>query len=223
MIGELEWRHIDAGKGQKLDNRTVSFHARLEHLRLEKGWSPFGLSSRAGLGKGAVADLLASTGRIPRKGTIQKLAAALDVSPEYLLGKTDVKAPLAQDKLTRPGELGSEIQSVIASMIELNGGQIALISIENSIPILGLEAGAFLIVTKGHSLETGDLVAVRVAGELCVCCVAGQSLVNLSGRGGYTLTGVSNFIDILGHIEFTGTSKLGRGLQVMAKLADNRQ
>lgn len=205
-----------------MENFDTSFHVRLENLRLEKGWSPYKLSCQAGLGKGAVTDLLAATDRIPRKGTIKKLAAALDVSHDYLLGKTDIKAGNDQRNMTRPGKFGKELQRVIAAIVEFNGDNACLVSLEKPIPALGLEAGAVLVITKGHGLETGDLVAVQIGEEFHVCCIAGQALVSLSGLDSIGTSFDSENIRIIGHLEYAGTSKLGENLQILGDFSNNR-
>lgn len=65
---------------------TRGIIARIEELRIERGWSQAQLSERAGLGKGAVNDLANHPERKPRPATLAAIAAALGVDVAHLEG-----------------------------------------------------------------------------------------------------------------------------------------
>lgn len=64
--------------------RVDGLIARVEALRIEKGWSQQQLSERAGLGKGAVNDMVNHPERVPRVRTVDGIARALGVSADFL-------------------------------------------------------------------------------------------------------------------------------------------
>lgn len=64
---------------------------RLKDLIEEQGWTLSALSMAAGLGKGAVSDLLNHPDRQPREKTLRALAATLGVDLAYLAGRIDHK------------------------------------------------------------------------------------------------------------------------------------
>lgn len=74
-----------------MKNKESKMRDRIRELCAEHKWVPYGLSRRAGLGKGAVANILANPSIKPRKATIAKLSVALGITPEYLMGETDVR------------------------------------------------------------------------------------------------------------------------------------
>jgi transcriptional regulator with XRE-family HTH domain len=183
---------------------------RIRDLCLESGWSHSGLSRKAGLGKGAVADILAEPGRSPRPLTIAKLASTLGVDPEYLVGETDVRAEPIDLEANRPGKLGAEIQKVIRSIVALNNDHASYFTLPDPVPALGLAEGALAVVTWGNGLLSGDLVVARVNGRAQVCYVVGRTLVSLSGTGQINHYARDDSVEILGHLEFAGTVDLGK-------------
>jgi len=83
-----------------MESNTDILRARLRQLCKENGLSPSGLSIKAGLGKGAVSDILDNPDRHPRRRTLEKIARALDVAPDYLRGQTDQRSGI------EPGDEG---------------------------------------------------------------------------------------------------------------------
>lgn len=73
--------------------------AKIEELRIERGWSQAQLSERAGLGKGAVNDLANNPDRKPRPQTLAAIAAALGVDVDFLEGRARAGGPLAPDQV----------------------------------------------------------------------------------------------------------------------------
>ena len=67
---------------------TETFGQRLKRLRLRRQWTQVQLARQAGLKK-AVISLWENDERLPAKRNLQRMAAALGVSAEQLLGGAD--------------------------------------------------------------------------------------------------------------------------------------
>lgn len=192
-----------------MENPRNKLSERISDLCAERKWSPSGLCRRAGIGKGTVAGIAADQSRTPRPSTIAKIAIALDVAPEYLMGETDVRVGPVSISDKRPGGLSSEIQRIIMSLVALNSDYASLITLDKPIPALGLLAQALVVVTRGHDVRSGDLLMVVKDRKQRVCYSAGPLLVDLSMDGTTNHFVNDDSVDVLGHIEFAGIANLG--------------
>jgi transcriptional regulator with XRE-family HTH domain len=68
---------------------------RVRDFRYSKGWGPDELASRAAISRTALYQIESGKTELPRAGTLRRIALALDVSMETLLGN-DAAAALAQ-------------------------------------------------------------------------------------------------------------------------------
>lgn len=139
---------------------------RLEELLHERGWSPTRLSLAAGLGKGAVNDILSDPERHPRPATLAKLARSLGVDREYLSGDSDVRR--AASRLhDGPGWAHEDVPEEIAPLLEgldaLVGGEgrgLRAYHLPPGAEGLGVPADSTVILADVGQPRTGDLVVV---------------------------------------------------------------
>jgi transcriptional regulator with XRE-family HTH domain len=65
---------------------TMSLAQRVRDYRYSKGWGPDELASRAAISRTALYQIESGKTELPRAGTLRRIALALDVSMETLLG-----------------------------------------------------------------------------------------------------------------------------------------
>lgn len=163
---------------------------RIESLLSEKGWSATKLSQRAGLGKGAVNDILTDPERQPRPATLTKLARALGVDKEYLACESDVRR--AGSRL-HDGPAWAEMPERAEAMpllekldLEINeaGGDLTAYHLPPGAEGLGVPADSTVILSRKAVPKTGDLVVVNdpVLGH-CIRYLAEPYLIGLDDEG----------------------------------------
>src|SRR4051794_17869236 len=77
-----------------------SLAQRIRDCRYTKGWGPDELASRASISRTALYQIESGKTELPRAGTLQRIALALDVSMESLLGyEEDSKNPAVTSSL----------------------------------------------------------------------------------------------------------------------------
>ena len=67
----------------------MSLAQRVRDFRYSKGWGPDELASRAAISRTALYQIESGKTELPRAGTLRRIALALDVSMETLLGHSD--------------------------------------------------------------------------------------------------------------------------------------
>src|SRR6516165_6507897 len=67
----------------------MSLAQRVKEFRYSKGWGPDELASRAEISRTALYQIESGKTELPRAGTLRRIAVALDVPMEELLGSTD--------------------------------------------------------------------------------------------------------------------------------------
>ena len=73
----------------------MTFYERFKEICKSIGSSPTGVAKRAGISGATVSDWK-NKGTTPSAENLAKLSACLEVSVDYLLGKTEIKKPLEQ-------------------------------------------------------------------------------------------------------------------------------
>src|SRR5205085_7024533 len=68
---------------------TMSLAKRVRDSRYAKGWGPDELASRAEISRTALYQIESGKTELPRAGTLRRIARALDVSIEVLLGNAE--------------------------------------------------------------------------------------------------------------------------------------
>src|SRR3954447_6986949 len=71
---------------------TMSLAQRVRDYRYSKGWGPDELASRAAISRTALYQIESGKTELPRAGTLRRIAMALDVSMEHLLGHAEQAA-----------------------------------------------------------------------------------------------------------------------------------
>lgn len=170
-----------------MTNTGNSVASRVRELCEEQKFTHSGLSKKAGLGKGAVADLLADPTRTPRPATIVKLAIALGVEVEYLLGETNQKSSLEPQENRglgdpRGGCITQKVNKILQSSINSPGGKVNHVYLENGATGLGIPPGATVVLSTNTEPKTGDLVVV-FHGGVHVCYMVEPYLVSLGDFG----------------------------------------
>jgi transcriptional regulator with XRE-family HTH domain len=67
----------------------ISLAQRVRDLRYSKGWGPNEFASRAEISRTTLYEIESGKTGLPRAGTLRRIAVALDVSMEDLLGRAD--------------------------------------------------------------------------------------------------------------------------------------
>src|SRR5260370_30333204 len=67
----------------------MSLAQRVRDYRYSKGWGPDELASRAAISRTALYQIESGKTELPRAGTLRRIALALDVSMETLLGHSE--------------------------------------------------------------------------------------------------------------------------------------
>src|SRR5215212_3531172 len=86
----------------------MSLAQRVRDYRYSKGWGPDELASRAAISRTALYQIESGKTELPRAGTLRRIALALDVSMEILLGHGDVSPAAAAPVAGRRVRGGSE-------------------------------------------------------------------------------------------------------------------
>lgn len=80
----------------------VTLAQRVRDFRYAKGWGPDELANRAEISRTALYQIESGKTGLPRAGTLRRIAVALDVSMDALLGEAETAPPTP----TRPAERG---------------------------------------------------------------------------------------------------------------------
>jgi transcriptional regulator with XRE-family HTH domain len=85
----------------------MSLAQRVRDFRYSKGWGPDELASRAAISRTALYQIESGKTELPRAGTLRRIAMALDVSMETLLGHTEAAEAQAQVRPPRAAATGA--------------------------------------------------------------------------------------------------------------------
>src|SRR5436305_5261297 len=83
----------------------MSLAQRVRDYRYSKGWGPDELASRAAISRTALYQIESGKTELPRAGTLRRIALALDVSMETLLGNVE---PAPPPRAARPVAAGGQ-------------------------------------------------------------------------------------------------------------------
>lgn len=149
-----------------MPEKTHKLAERLAALAAERGWSHSALSARAGLGKGAVGDLIANPERRPRDTTVAALARALEVDVAYLTGRTAARAARSGlveglNGLPEGGALRRALEAVTSG----SGAGLRAYRAKAGVPGLGVGPDAIILVDPSAQRRSGDLVMISLPGQ----------------------------------------------------------
>lgn len=192
-----------------MEKTTPATIERLQSLLAEKGWSATKLAKMAGLGKGAVNDILTQPDRIPREGTLAKLARTLGVDREYLSGESEVrraasrlhKGPAWQDL---EGLDAFPLLQKLDLEIDGSGDELRAYHLPPGADALGVPADSTVILRRIDRPQTGDLVVVfDQRSGLCIRYVAEPYLIGLDSDGRVRHWLRSDSVAVMGKIVLT--------------------
>lgn len=86
----------------------MSLAQRVRDHRYSKGWGPDELASRAAISRTALYQIESGKTELPRAGTLRRIALALDVSMEILLGHSEAGPVVVATASARPARANSE-------------------------------------------------------------------------------------------------------------------
>ncbi|MEM7721725.1 MAG: helix-turn-helix domain-containing protein [Pseudomonadota bacterium] len=187
---------------------------RLVDLCRDYGWSYTALSTKAGLGKGAVGDIIANPDRRPRDQTIMKLAKALGVEPLYLLGETDQDTShlgLKEGIAPLEDKAADEVFVAIQNVIGREGNSLKAWSTAFAPASAGVPKGSTILVDMGASTRSGDLVLASTADSgVAVRYLAEPYLVATGPAGQMAHATIGPDAEILGKIVLVISPPLSR-------------
>src|SRR5881275_2919446 len=126
----------------------MSLAQRVRDYRYSKGWGPDELASRAAISRTALYQIESGKTELPRAGTLRRIALALDVSMECLLGHDEVKqAPAVAHARTRPAGRGHREEK---QWIPAEGGPLATPSLRSGVPSRGPDALVYEVEPNGE-------------------------------------------------------------------------
>jgi transcriptional regulator with XRE-family HTH domain len=111
----------------------MSLAQRVRDIRYAKGWGPDELAHRAEISRTALYQIESGKTGLPRAGTLRRIAVALEVPMEHLLGFEDESAAAASHSdrpgLRRPRSLYDWVPSEGGPLSVPNGSGVTAISI----------------------------------------------------------------------------------------------
>src|SRR3982751_718890 len=100
----------------------MSLAQRVRDCRYSKGWGPDELASRASISRTALYQIESGKTELPRAGTLRRIALALEVSMESLLGHGESGKPAPG---ATPGGASRKVRSQ-SGWIPSEGGPLAI-------------------------------------------------------------------------------------------------
>jgi len=142
------------------DDELIRVKAEIQRLMEVKGIKRKPLAKKAGLGETIVRDLLEYEDRDVRLGTLNKLAGALDVTVEDLIG---ARAVVIVGKIGAGGSvIYEETGDALAPRPPGFGGQLEALEVEGSSMLPRYSSGDIVYISRDH-----DGVAAEDIGEIC--------------------------------------------------------
>jgi transcriptional regulator with XRE-family HTH domain len=118
----------------------ISLAQRVRDFRYSKGWGPDELASRAEISRTALYQIESGKTGLPRAGTLRRIAVALDVSMDDLLGHVDAPSHTQSNGNGDHAPAGSRIRDFAKWMPE-EGGPLAFAATHAHASTLGHFSG----------------------------------------------------------------------------------
>lgn len=149
----------------------------LRRVMERKGMKPKPLAKRAGLGDTSIRDLLDNPGRDIKIGTLQKIAGALEVNVEDLLGDNGV--PLTGRVGAGGSIIFSEVDGGTMPRPPGGGGDLEALEVIGDSMLPRYSSGDIVYISRTHDGLTADAI-----GDYCaVRLESGESYIKLLARG----------------------------------------
>ena len=142
----------------------MSLAQRVRDIRYAKGWGPDELANRAEISRTALYQIESGKTGLPRAGTLRRIAVALDVPMEDLLGfEEPVEAGAAQS-----GRQGTRRPRVLYDWVPAEGGPLSLSngSAVKPVSIATAEESRFAVEPEIPARSNGHDVMYLREGEL---------------------------------------------------------
>src|ERR1700712_1598789 len=88
MLNLVRYHRVPYGHTPR--SRPMNLAKKVRDCRYAKGWGPDELASRAEISRTALYQIESGKTELPRAGTLRRIAKALDVSIDVLLGHPDM-------------------------------------------------------------------------------------------------------------------------------------
>src|SRR5215218_5033329 len=122
---------------------TMSLAQRVRDYRYSKGWGPDELASRAAISRTALYQIESGKTELPRAGTLRRIAMALDVSMEILLGHGEASPAGSAPAAVRRVRGGAE-------WLPSEGGPLAVPGARGTATIENLDGSRFGVEAQPH-------------------------------------------------------------------------
>ncbi len=103
----------------------ISLAQRVRDFRYSKGWGPDELASRADISRTALYQIESGKTGLPRAGTLRRIAVALDVTMDDLLGPPELPAHQATHAVNNHHAFSAVRGRELADWIPAEGGPLA--------------------------------------------------------------------------------------------------
>ena len=112
--------------GLEKGDKTMNLAKRIKDCRYAKGWGPDELASKAAISRTALYQIESGKTELPRAGTLRRLAKALEVSVDALLGNSDMPPGMDLSSFADPEGTADHFShvSVGEEFFATNGGDV---------------------------------------------------------------------------------------------------
>lgn len=147
------------------------FATNLKEIMREKNMRQIDVANKSGISKGRVSRWMSGE-NIPYGESLAKLAEALGVSVDRLLGKTDPIERFIKGDTTEDTELPFNLETLVPVLGTVAAGVpiTAQEDVVGQIPVLDKQGDFFALKVKGDSMSPrimdGDIVLVNPSGEV---------------------------------------------------------
>lgn len=205
------------------------FATNLKEIMREKNMRQIDVANKSGISKGRVSRWMSGE-NIPYGESLAKLAEALGVSVDRLLGKTDPIERFIKGDTTEDIELPFNLDTLVPVLGTVAAGVPieAQEDVVGEIPVLDKQGGFFALKVKGDSMSPrimdGDIVLVKPQdfaedGDLVIALVDGDATCKVLKRshGAVSLVPFN-----AAYLPFVYTGSEAEGMRILGKVVESR-
>ncbi len=134
---------------------------RVRDYRYSKGWGPDELANRAAISRTALYQIESGKTELPRAGTLRRIAMALEVSMESLLGHSDASPGFGTTAPAMTAPASRKVRGN-AEWIPSEGGPLNILPARSAPTVESVNDSRFAVETPGSHAQPHDwLVAPR--------------------------------------------------------------
>ncbi len=205
------------------------FATNLKKIMREKNMRQIDVANKSGISKGRVSRWMSGE-NIPYGESLAKLAEALGVSVDRLLGKTDPIERFIKGDTTEDVELPFSLETLVPVLGTVAAGVPieAQEDVVGEIPVLDKQGGFFALKVKGDSMSPrimdGDIVLVKPQdfaedGDLVIALVDGEATCKILKR---SHDAVSLVPFNAAYLPFVYTGSDAEGMRILGKVVESR-